>query len=384
MKEFKPVKVAVIGCGMISDIYLTNMTKRYNALEVVGCSDIKPERSKAKAEKYGIKQMTNEEIWADPEIEIVVNLTYHTSHYEVSKKSMEAGKHVYSEKMMAVELWEGEDLLRIAKEHNVYYCGGPDTYLGAGLQTARQIYDSGMLGKAVAANITIVRGYHHERYRTDPERRFAFCPGGGIIFDMGCYYIMGLINLLGPAKRVCGFSQIRDPHSRRYMHPQNPEYGKVMPIETPNNLAGTIEFADGTLCNILTSSESIGFNNYMLFCTDGQMNMGDPNNYGDIPVVSTKASHGIQMPLTHAYTDNSRGLGVCDLAYALRNHREPRCSGERAYHMFEIAHGIMKSCETNEIYQMKSTCERPAVFEPGLTEYPEMAMDAGAGCDPAL
>ena len=86
MKEFKPVKVAVIGCGMISDIYLTNMTKRYNALEVVGSSDIKPERSKEKAEKYGIKQMTNEEIWADPEIEIVVNPTYHTSHYEDASK----------------------------------------------------------------------------------------------------------------------------------------------------------------------------------------------------------------------------------------------------------------------------------------------------------
>lgn len=375
MKEFKPVKVGVIGCGMISGIYLTNMINRYNALEVVGCSDIKPERSKAQAEKFGIKQMTNEEIWADPEIEIVVNLTYHTSHYEVSKKSMEAGKHVYSEKMMAVELWEGEDLLRIAKEHSVYYCGGPDTYLGAGLQTARQIYDSGMLGKAVAANITLVRGYHHERYRTDPERRFAFCPGGGIIFDMGCYYIMGLINLLGPAKRVCGFSQIRDPHSRVYMNPKNPEYGKVMDIETTNNLGGTIEFANGAICNILTTSESIDYNNYMLYCTEGQMSMGDPNMYGEIPVVSTKASKNIPMPLTHAYTDNSRGLGVCDLAYALRNHREPRCSGERAYHMFEIAHGIMKSGETNEIYQMKSTCERPAVFEPGITEYPEMAMD---------
>ncbi|MGN1128971.1 MAG: Gfo/Idh/MocA family protein, partial [Candidatus Flemingiibacterium sp.] len=270
---------------------------------------------------------------------------------------------------------EGEDLLKTAKDMGVYYCGGPDTYLGAGLQTARQIYDSGMLGTAVAANIALVRGYHHERYRTDPERRFAFCPGGGIIFDMGCYYLMGLINLLGPAKRVCGFSQIREPDSRRYMHPSNPEYGKVMPIETTNNLAGTIEFANGTICNILTSSESIGFNSYMLFGTEGQMDMGDPNNYGDIPVVSTKASHGIQMPLTHAYTDNSRGLGVCDLAYALRNGREPRCSGERAYHMFEIAHGIMQSCETNEIYQMKSTCTRPEPFKPGCTEYPEMAMD---------
>ncbi len=382
MKEFRPVKVGVIGCGMISDIYLTNMINRYNALEVVGCSDIKPERSKAKAEKYGIKQMTNEEIWADPEIEIVVNLTYHTSHYEVSKKSMEAGKHVYSEKMMAVELWEGEDLLRVAKDNGVYYCGGPDTYLGAGLQTARQIYDSGMLGKAVAANIALVRGYHHERYRTDPERRFAFCPGGGIIFDMGCYYIMGLISILGPAKRVCGFSQIRGANDRRYANPGNPEYGKVMPIETPNNLAGTIEFENGTLCSLLTSSESIGFNSYNLFCDEGQMSMGDPNMYGEIPKVSTKMSQGIPMPLTHAYTDNSRGLGVCDLAYALRNGREPRCSGERAYHMFEIAHGIMKSCETNEIYQMKSTCTRPEPFAPGITEYPEMVMDAFGGGEP--
>lgn len=375
MNPFKPVKTAVIGCGMISDIYLTNMIQRYNALDVVGCSDIRPERSGAKAEKYGIRQMTNEEIWNDPEIEIVVNLTYHTSHYEVSKKSMLAGKNVYSEKMMAVKLWEGEELLKTARDMGVIYCGGPDTYLGAGLQTARGIFDSGMLGEAAAANITLVRGYHHERYRTDPERRFAFCPGGGIIFDMGCYYLMGLISLLGPAKRVCGFSQIREPDTRRYMHPSNPLYGTVMSIETTNNLAGTIEFANGTICNILTSSESIGFNSYMLFGTEGQMDMGDPNNYGDIPIVSTKMSRGIQMPLTHAFTDNSRGLGVCDLAYALRNGREPRCSGERAYHMFEIAHGIIQSCETNRIYQMQSTCTRPEPFRPGCTEYPEMAMD---------
>lgn len=375
MNPFRPVKTAVIGCGMISDIYLTNMTKRYNALEVVGCSDIKPERSAEKAEKYGIRQMTNEEIWNDPEIELVVNLTYHTSHYEVSKKSMLAGKHVYSEKMMAVELWEGEDLVKTAKECGVYYCGGPDTYLGAGLQTARQIYDSGMLGTAVAANITLVRGYHHERWRTDPERRFAFCPGGGIIFDMGCYYLMGLINILGPVRRVCGFSQIRGADDRRYMNPKNPEYGRIMPIETTNNIAGTIEFECGVICNILNSSESIGFNNYMLFCTDGQMNLGDPNNYGDAPVVSTKASSGVTMPLTHAFTDNSRGLGPCDLAYAIRNGREPRCSAERAYHMFEIAHGIMISGETGEIYRMKSTCTRPEPFKAGYTEYPEMVMD---------
>lgn len=375
MKPFRPVRTAVIGCGMISDVYLSNLTKRYNAVEVVGVSDIKPERSAAKAEKYGVRQMTNEEIWNDPTIELVVNLTYHTSHYEVSKNSLLAGKHVYGEKMMAVELDEGLDLIETAKRLGLYCCGAPDTYLGAGLQTARQIYDSGILGSAVAANITLVRGYHHERWREDPERRFAFCPGGGIIFDMGCYYLMGLINLLGPVKRVCGFSQIREANSRRYATPKNPLYGEVMPIETPNNLAGTLEFECGALCSLLTSSESIGHNSFMLFCTDGQMNLGDPNNFGDAPIVSTKISSNVTMPMTHAFADNSRGLGVCDLAYALRLGREPRCSPERIYHMFEIAHGIMISGESGRIYEMKSRCTRPEPFAAGYTEYPEMVMD---------
>ena len=192
MTPFKPMKTAIIGCGMISGNYLENCINKYKVLDIVGCSDIKPERSKAKAEKYGIRQMTNEEIWNDPEIELVINITNHTSHYEVSKKSLLAGKHVHGEKMMAVELEEGAELVALAKEKGLYITGAPDTYLGAGLQTARQIVDAGMIGTPVAATITLVRGYHHERYRTDPERRFAFRPGGGIIFDMGCYYLMGM------------------------------------------------------------------------------------------------------------------------------------------------------------------------------------------------
>ncbi|MBQ8510099.1 MAG: Gfo/Idh/MocA family oxidoreductase [Clostridia bacterium] len=374
MTTFKPVKAAIIGCGMISGIYLENCVRKLKVLDVVGCSDIKPDRSKAKAEQFGIRQMTNEEIWNDPQIELVINITNHTSHHEVSKKSLLAGKHIYGEKMMAVELEEGAELVALAKEKGLYLCGAPDTYLGAGLQTARKIVDAGLIGTPVAANITLVRGYHHERYREDPERRFAFCPGGGIIFDMGCYYLMGLINLLGPVKRVCGFSQIREPDSRRYMNPSNPEYGKVMKIETPNNLAGTIEFECGVLCNILTSSESIGCNHFMLFGTEGQLNLGDPNNFGDAPVLTTKGGSAA-MPFTHAFKENSRGIGPADLAYAIRNGREPRCSAERIYHMFEIAHGIMISDKTGEIYTMKSTCTRPEPLAPGCTEYPEMVFD---------
>lgn len=375
MTPFRPVKTAVIGCGMISGIYLENCVKRFHALDVVGCADLKPERSAAKAEAFGIRQMTDEEIWNDPEIELVINITNHTSHYEVSEKSLLAGKHVYGEKMMAVELEEGQKLVRLAKEKGLYLCGAPDTYLGAGLQTARQLYDSGIIGHATSAAVTLVRGYRHERYREDPERRFAFCPGGGIIFDMGCYYLMALINILGPVRRVCGFSQIREADTRIYRNPANPEYGKIMKVETTNNLAGTLEFADGTLCSLLTSSESVGYNNFRIFGTEGSIDLGDPNNFGEAPVLQMKTGAPVKMPLTHAFAENARGLGPADLAYAIRNGREPRCSAERIYHMFEIAHGIMRSGETGQIYTMQSTCTRAEPFMPGCTEYPEMVMD---------
>lgn len=374
MTQFKPVKTAIIGCGMISDVYLENCKNKFNILDLVGCSDIKPERSKAKAEKFGIRQMTNEEIWNDPEIELVINITNHTSHYEVSKKSLLAGKHVYGEKMMAVELEEGAELVALAKEKGLYFCGAPDTYLGAGMQTARGVLDSGMIGTPVAATVTLTRGYRHERYRSDPERRFAFCPGGGIIFDMGCYYLMGLISMLGPVKRVCGFSQIREADTKVYKNPENPEYGKIMKVETPNNVVGTLEFENGTICTLLTSSESVLHEDYRIFGTDGFIKVGDPNMFDSKATLTTKCGTS-ELPLQFGFDDDSRGLGAADLAYAIRNGREPRCSPERIYHMFEIAHGIIRSGESGMIYNMKSTCTRPEPFKPGCTEYPEMVLD---------
>lgn len=232
-----------------------------------------------------------------------------------------------------------------------------------------------MLGTAVAANITLVRGYHHERWRTDPERRFAFCPGGGIIFDMGCYYLMGLINILGPVRRVCGFSQIRGADDRRYMNPKNPEYGRIMPIETTNNIAGTLEFECGVICNILNSSESIGFNNYMLFCTDGQMNLGDPNNYGRRPGCLDEGFFRRHDAADSRVHRQRRGLWIRVTSPTRYGTAGAECSAERAYHMFEIAHGIMISGETGEIYRMKSPAARPEPFKAGYTEYPEMVMD---------
>lgn len=379
MEKFKRYRVGVIGCGMISDCYLGNLCDKsshmFEIVEVAGCSDIIPERSREKAEKYGIKQMTNEEIFADPSIDIVLNITNHTSHFEVSSAALSAGKHVYSEKMLTVTLDEAKELGRLADKNGVLFCCAPDTFLGSGMQTARFAYDSGIIGKAVCGSAAVVRGYHHERFRTDPERRFAFRPGGGIMYDMGCYYLASLINLLGPIKRVCGFSQTRGASERVYANPNNPEYGGIMKIETPNNVCGTLEFECGALINIITTSESVNEkSDFVIYGTEGYMTLTDPNCFSGDTLIHTKTGDFV-LPVNHAFTDNCRGLGLADMCYALMRGREPRASYERAIHMLEAGLAVMNSAESGRFHTMETTCTRPAPFAPGCTEFPEMVMN---------
>ena len=179
MARVAPVKVGLVGSGAISKSYLSSMINNFSILDVVGCSDIIPERSKNRAEEFGIEQLTNEEIFNNPEIEIVVNTTYPLSHYEVSKAALLAGKHVHSEKMMAVTLDEGRELLSIAKEKGLRIGMAPDTFLGGGLQTARKLIDAGFIGEPLTARAKVIRGYHM-RGKLKPTACPYYVPGGGI------------------------------------------------------------------------------------------------------------------------------------------------------------------------------------------------------------
>ncbi|MCL2479978.1 MAG: Gfo/Idh/MocA family oxidoreductase, partial [Treponema sp.] len=205
-------KTAVIGCGMISEMYLKNLCNFFKITDVVGCSDIIPERSKKRSDQFNIKQMTNEEIYRDPEIQIVVNLTDPPSHYEVTKNALNAGKHVYCEKMMAVTLAEGEELHALAKEKKLAYTTAPDTFLGQGMQTARWILDSGMIGTPVAVNGICQRGYLLDR--DDDWIRMIHRPGGGIPFDMGGYYLHVFVDWFGPIEKVTGFAKTVNEHRK--------------------------------------------------------------------------------------------------------------------------------------------------------------------------
>ena len=317
--------------------------------------------------------MTNEEILNDPEIQIVVNTTYPTSHYEVNKAALLAGKNVHCEKMIAVTLEEGKELINIAKEKNLRIGMAPDTFMGGGHQTARKLIDAGMIGEPFMAQAMVVRGYHQDRWES-PNLAFVSQPGGGIPFDMGGYFLHALINLLGPISRATGFAQCRHPE-RVLINPRNPSFGETCKIDTINSLAGSIEFANGVLGNITFVSEGFGETPRVeIYGKEGTLICPDPNQFGGPVYLKRKglndwSGESYGMPLTHGYSEGCcRGLGVADMAWGIVNNRPHRAHGDMGFHAFEVVHGIWQGSQTGNIHVMESTCRQPAPLASGYVE----------------
>ena len=373
--DIKPIKVGLIGAGAISGTYLNNMINRFKILEVVGCSDIIPERSKARAAEFGIRDMTNEEILGDPEIQIIVNTTYPTSHYEVNKAALLAGKNVHCEKMIAVELEEGKELVAIAREKNLRIGMAPDTFMGAGFQTARKLIDAGLIGEPFMAQAMVIRGYHQDRWG-GPMFEFTRQPGGGIPFDMGGYYMHALVSLLGPVARVAGFAQCRN-QNRTIRNINHSRYGEPCKIETINAMTGALEFECGVMGNLTLASEGFGETPRIeIYGTEGTLVCPDPNTFGG-PVLLKRNGGGefVSMPLTHGYASGCcRGIGAADMAWAITNGRAHRAHGDMGLHVFEIIHGIWQCSRDGRVHVMESSCAQPAPIasgyvEPGMDEY---------------
>ena len=363
------IKTALIGAGQISQTYLNNMINRYEVLDVVGCSDLIPERSAKRAEEFGIRQMTNDEILADPEIQLIVNTTYPTSHYEVNKAALLAGKHVHCEKMIAVTLDEGKELLRIAKEKNLRIGMAPDTFLGGGFQTARKLIDAGMIGEPFMAQAMVVRGYHQDRW-AGSNYTFTRQAGGGIPFDMGGYYLHALIHLLGPIAQATGFAKCRNPR-RTYRNVKNSAYGEAFEIESITALAGSLLFTSGVTGGIAFDSEGFGETSRIeIYGRDGILVCPNPNEFGGpVRLKRNGSSEFMEMPLTHGFGQGCcRGLGAADMAWAILNGRPHRAHGDMGYHAFEVIHGIWQGSQSGTIHTMASTCAQPAALSAGYVE----------------
>ena len=377
-----PVRVGIVGAGYISDTYLTNLTTRFDNVEVVAVADMIVERARDRAATYGIRGITVDELLADPEIELVVNLTIPLAHAEVALAAVRSGKSVYNEKPLTAEREDGRALLRVARENGVFVGGAPDTFLGGGLQTGRKLLDDGAIGRPIAASATMFsRG--HERWHPDPA--FYYQPGAGPMFDMGPYYLTALVSLLGPVRRVGSTTGISFPERTITSAPKR---GETIVVNTPTHIAAALDFENGAIATIVTSFDLYDtvHSSLVLYGSEGTLRLPDPNTFGGtVSLLQGQTADPLrqprpgdadsgappaaptwqEVPLTHGFTDNSRGLGVADLARAIRGEAPARASGDLAYHVLDVMHATLESSERGAHVTIESTVERPAALPAG-------------------
>lgn len=359
----KPLKTAVIGCGAISDIYLENMTRRFSTLDVVCCCANHRENAEKKAAKYGLRAASTEEVLSDPEIELVVVLTPAPAHYDLVKQALQAGKHVYTEKPIATELWQAQELLTLAKEKGLRLGSAPETFLGSGIQTARKALDAGKIGEVtsfhVVANrdLSVLAGLF----------KFLRQPGGGICYDYGVYYLTALCALLGPMDKVFAHVSNR-ARVRRNVIPDSPEFGKDYIYDNESQVHAVLTTRSGVTGTFSLNGDSAAVDQaaFTIHGTKGILRLGDANQFGgEIAFLPNDFFHPVWETLEPVSTlqDNCRGLGVADLARCVREGGEHLASGEMACHVLDVIEKIIESGKTGQVCAMETGCDRPAAFD---------------------
>jgi predicted dehydrogenase len=357
------VNLGVIGCGNISGIYL-EVGQTFQIIQITAVSDILPERAKVQAEKYHIpKACSVNEILADPDIDIIINLTTPNAHAEIGLAALEAGKSVYNEKPLTINRAEAESMLALARAKKLRVGSAPDTFLGGGLQTCRKLIDDGWIGEPIAATAFMLC-HGHEGWHPAPE--FYYQVGGGPMFDMGPYYLTALVSLMGSVRQVAGSTRISFPE--RTITSQ-PLYGKKVKVEVPTHIVGLLEFDKGAIATIVTSFDvwSAEVPRIEIYGTEGTLSVPDPNTFGGpVRIRRAGANEWSEIPLSHGYSKNSRSLGVADMATALRTGRLHRASGEMAYHVLDIMHAIHEAADQGKTIVLTSNCQQPAPLPVGM------------------
>ncbi|MFB3882318.1 MAG: Gfo/Idh/MocA family protein [Armatimonadota bacterium] len=350
-----PVKVGLVGCGQISKAYLENLTGMLKrVVEVVACSDLIAERAQQRASQFGVPAVcTTEELIADPQIEIVVNLTMPAEHHGVTMAALSAGKHVFSEKPLTINRQLGKEIVQTAARKVLRLAGAPDTFLGAGLQACRRLIDEGKIGVPITAQALLAAGHSSERY---------YNIFTGPMFDMGPYYLTALLSLLGPVRRVTGSAQT--PFAEKPYPPDSPDFGKTWRVSRPGNISGVLDFAAGCVGVITTTAEAGGYHPRLeVYGSEGTLITNDPNSYtGPVTLLPQKGDPE-RIPLPEGFPAWGRGLGVAELAQAVRAGRAARASGDLMYHVLDIMHGIHDASAEERHLHLDSGPPRPEPFE---------------------
>ena len=373
------MRAAIIGMGDISRMYLKNLIRVFRDVEVVGVCN----RTRTRAEQAAAYVREQQslgcacpdpriygdmwEVFADPQVEVVLNLTRPAEHYAITKEALLHGKHVYSEKPFALTMEEADELIALAQERGLCRGRAPDTVLGAGIQTCRRLIETDMIGEIVGASCAMIC-HGHENWHPSPA--FLYQKGAGPMMDMGPYYITALVELLGEARAVSAMT--KRSFAERVIG-STPHFGEKIRVEADTWLSGNILFANGAIAQVLTTFD-VHYDRYAqarfeIYGTKGTLVVPDPNTFGG-PVLlyrpeDQKAEPAVdpalekvrpesayssykEIPLLFDYRENSRGLGLADMCRAIETGRPFRTDARRQRHVLEIMTAFSKSGESGQ------------------------------------
>ena len=355
-----PIRVGIVGAGFISAAYL-KAAKNFPELAMVSCADAWQANAEKRGEEFGLQVQGVDELLQDKAIDLVLNLTTPQSHVPVSSRALEAGKHVYSEKPLALSRKEAEGLSQTALQHKVRLGCAPDTFLGGGQQTARKLIDDGAIGRPLGGTAFVLtpgpEGWH-------PSPEFYYQTGGGPVFDMGPYYITALVNLLGPVTRV---TSIAKRSFAERLFGAGPRKGEKFPVEIFTHFNALVEFGQGAIISFHASFDVQGHSHLPIeiYGTEGSLQIPDPNFFGGQVRLLEKGNRWVDVPLTHGFNDgNYRILGVAEMASAIRTNRPHRASDQMALHTVEVMEAIVAGGESGKPVAISSQCERPRALQP--------------------
>ncbi|MGF0538269.1 Gfo/Idh/MocA family protein [Agrobacterium sp. ES01] len=365
--------IGIIGCGNISTTYFS-LSPLFKGLKVLACSDVNMNAAEIRADEYGVTAQPVDDLLKNDEIDLIVNLTIPDAHFPVSKRILEAGKHVYSEKPLVLSLAQGEELRALAKEKGLAVGCAPDTFLGGAHQLARHYIDEGGIGR-ITSGTCHVMSPGMEMWHPNPD--FFFLPGGGPVLDLGPYYIANLVNLIGPVKRVAALTSMA--RETRTITSQ-PRSGEVIPVKTPTNIHALLEFVSGATITLSASWDvwSHRHANMELYGTDGSLYVPDPNFFGGkVEASGRNKDIAVLEEWDHPFSKNNqdspqgpranyRTAGLADMAVSLIDGRDARCSLDRALHGVDVMTAILTSGETGEFVTLSTTCTQPAAL--GIAE----------------
>jgi len=372
MQEKSEVKlgIGVIGCGNISMTYLRNAAL-FGGVELRACADISADMATLRAGEYGIRAVGVDALLADPEVDLVLNLTVPSAHFDITLSALSAGKHVFTEKPLATSAKAGRRLVAEAAKRGLLLGSAPDTFLGAAGRRARRLMDEGAIGRPVAGTAFMMgRGMEHWH----PNPQFYYEPGGGPVFDMGPYYLTMLVNLLGPVARVMAMAT--QGQDERLITAEGPFKNTAFKVGTPTNILSLLEFRSGATVAFGASWDVFRHSNHPieLHGTEGSLRLPDPDTFGGTVSLSERGADwkdfhsgselygALNWPFAKPDRANYRMLGIADLANALRTGAKPRASGDLALHVLDVMDAILVSGESRDTVAIEGSVDQPPLL----------------------